>query len=92
MGIETTDIESVSYSDESCIWGLVITAGLSWQDYERDYNHIPNYRPEVLLFNRDGVIDIVHTENSAVYRTQSTDSYDSNFVMNGAPLIAGNIS
>lgn len=83
MGLEYVNPDSVPYSDASCIWGLVITAGLSWQDYERDYDHIPTYKPEVELFNTDGEIDHVHTEKSAVYRTDSTASNDSRFVMIG---------
>ena len=70
-------------TDGRCIWGLVITAGLSWQDYERDYDHIPDYKPEVELFNTEGEIDFIHTEKSAVYRTDSTAADDSRFVMIG---------
>ena len=83
MGLAYVSPDSVSYTDGSCIWGLVITAGLSWQDYERDYDHIPNYKPEVELFNTDGEIDFIHTEKSAVYRTDSTAADDSRFVMIG---------
>ncbi len=75
--------DSVPYNDDGCIWGLVITAGLSWQDYERDYDHVPNYRPEVELFNTEGEINIIHTEKSAVYRTESTAANESSFVMIG---------
>lgn len=83
MGLAYVSPDSVSYTDGSCIWGLVITAGLSWQDYERDYDHIPNYKPEVELFNTEGEIDFIHTEKSAVYRTDSTAADDSRFVMIG---------
>ena len=83
MGLAYVSPDSVSYTDGSCIWGLVITAGLSWQDYERDYDHIPDYKPEVELFNTDGEIDFIHTEKSAVYRTDSTAADDSRFVMIG---------
>lgn len=83
MGLDYVSPDSVNYSEESCIWGLVITAGLSWKDYERDYDHIPDYKPEIELFNTDGVIDHIHTEKSAVYRTSSTAQNNSNFVMVG---------
>lgn len=83
MGLAYVSPDSVSYTDGSCIWGLVITAGLSWQDYERDYDHIPDYKPEVELFNTEGEIDFIHTEKSAVYRTDSTAADDSRFVMIG---------
>ena len=83
MGLAYVSPDSVSYTDGSCIWGLVITAGLSWKDYERDYDHIPNYKPEVEFFNTDGEIDFIHTEKSAVYRTDSTAADDSRFVMIG---------
>lgn len=83
MGLDYVSPDSVNYSEESCIWGLVITAGLSWKDYERDYDHIPDYKPEIELFNTDGVIDHIHTEKSAVYRTDSTAQNNSNFVMVG---------
>ena len=83
MGLDFVEPDSVTYTEEGCIWGLVITAGLSWQDYERDYDHVANYRPEVELFNTDGEINIIHTEKSAVYRTDSTAANDSNFVMIG---------
>lgn len=83
MGLDYVSPDSVNYSEGSCIWGLVITAGLSWKDYERDYDHIPDYKPEIELFNTDGVIDHIHTEKSAVYRTDSTASGQSRFVMVG---------
>lgn len=83
MGLDYVSPDSVNYSEGSCIWGLVITAGLSWKDYERDYDHIPDYKPEIELFNTDGVIDHIHTEKSAVYRTDSTAQNNSNFVMVG---------
>ena len=83
MGLAYVSPDSVSYTDGSCIWGLVITAGLSWQDYERDYDHIPDYKPEVELFNTEGEIDFIHTEKSAVYRTDSTAADGSRFVMIG---------
>ncbi len=83
MGLDFVEPDSVNYTEEGCIWGLVITAGLSWQDYERDYDHVPIYRPEVELFNTEGEINIIHTEKSAVYRTDSTAANDSNFVMLG---------
>lgn len=83
MGLDYVSPDSVNYSEGSCIWGLVITAGLSWKDYERDYDHIPDYKPEIELFNTDGVIDHIHTEKSAVYRTSSTAQNNSNFVMVG---------
>ena len=83
MGLDYVSPDSVNYSEESCIWGLVITAGLSWKDYERDYDHIPDYKPEIELFNTDGVIDHIHTEKSAVYRTDSTASGQRRFVMVG---------
>lgn len=83
MGLAYVSPDSVSYTDGSCIWGLVITAGLSWKDYERDYDHIPDYKPEVELFNTEGEIDFIHTEKSAVYRTDSTAADDSRFVMIG---------
>lgn len=83
MGLDYVSPDSVSYSEGSCIWGLVITAGLSWKDYERDYDHIADYKPEIELFNTDGVIDHIHTEKSAVYRTDSTAQNNSNFVMVG---------
>ena len=83
MGLDYVSPDSVNYSEESCIWGLVITAGLSWKDYERDYDHIPDYKPEIELFNTDGEIDHIHTEKSAVYRTDSTASNQSRFVMVG---------
>lgn len=83
MGLDYVSPDSVNYSEGSCIWGLVITAGLSWKDYERDYDHIPDYKPEIELFNTDGVIDHIHTEKSAVYRTDSTASNQSRFVMVG---------
>ena len=83
MGLDYVSPDSVNYSEESCIWGLVITAGLSWKDYERDYDHIPDYKPEIELFNTDGVIDHIHTEKSAVYRTDSTASSQRRFVMVG---------
>ena len=83
MGLEYVSPDSVNYSEGSCIWGLVITAGLSWKDYERDYDHIPDYKPEIELFNTDGEIDHIHTEKSAVYRTDSTASNQSRFVMVG---------
>ena len=83
MGLDYVSPDSVNYSEGSCIWGLVITAGLSWKDYERDYDHIPDYKPEIELFNTDGEIDHIHTEKSAVYRTDSTASNQSRFVMVG---------
>ena len=83
MGLDYVSPDSVNYSEGSCIWGLVITAGLSWKDYERDYDHIPDYKPEIELFNTDGVIDHIHTEKSAVYRTDSTASSQRRFVMVG---------
>ena len=83
MGLDYVSPDSVNYSEGSCIWGLVITAGLSWKDYERDYDHIPDYKPEIELFNTDGEIDHIHTEKSAVYRTSSTAQNNSNFVMVG---------
>lgn len=83
MGLEYVQPDSVAYSEANCIWGLVITAGLSWKDYERDYDHIPDYKPEIELFNTDGEIDHIHTEKSAVYRTDSTASNQSRFVMVG---------
>ena len=83
MGLDYVSPDSVNYSEGSCIWGLVITAGLSWKDYERDYDHIADYKPEIELFNTDGVIDHIHTEKSAVYRTDSTAQNNSNFVMVG---------
>lgn len=83
MGLDFVEPDSMTYTEEGCIWGLVITAGLSWQDYERDYDHVPIYRPEVELFNTDGEINIIHTEKSAVYRTDSTAANDSRFVMIG---------
>lgn len=83
MGLDYVSPDSVNYSEGSCIWGLVITARLSWKDYERDYDHIPDYKPEIELFNTDGVIDHIHTEKSAVYRTDSTASGQSRFVMVG---------
>lgn len=83
MGFEIPDLGSIEMQEDSCIWGLVITAGLSWQDYERDYDHIPQYKPEVQILETDGVIDIIHTENSAVYRAKSTAQRDCNFVMVG---------
>ena len=83
MGLDYVSPDSVNYSEGSCIWGLVITAGLSWKDYERDYDHIPDYNPEIELFNTDGEIDHIHTEKSAVYRTDSTASNQSRFVMVG---------
>lgn len=83
MGLDYVEPDSVPYTEEGCIWGLVITAGLSWQDYERDYDHVPDYRPEVELFNTDGEINIIHTEKSAVYHTESTAANDSSFVMIG---------
>lgn len=83
MGLAYVEPDSVPYNDDGCIWGLVITAGLSWQDYERDYDHVPNYRPEVELFNTEGEINIIHTEKSAVYRTESTAANESSFVMIG---------
>ena len=83
MGLDYVSPDSVNYSEGSCIWGLVITAGLSWKDYERDYDHIPDYKPEIELFNTDGEIDHIHTEKSAVYITDSTASNQSRFVMVG---------
>lgn len=83
MGLDYVSPDSVSYSEGSCIWGLVITAGLSWKDYERDYDHTADYKPEIELFNTEGVIDHIHTEKSAVYRTDSTAQNNSNFVMVG---------
>ncbi len=83
MGLEYVQPDSVAYSEANCIWGLVITAGLSWKDYERDYDHIPDYKPQIELFNTDGEIDHIHTEKSAVYRTDSTASNQSRFVMVG---------
>lgn len=83
MGLDYVSPDSVNYSEGSCIWGLVITAGLSWKDYERGYDHIPDYKPEIELFNTDGEIDHIHTEKSAVYRTDSTASNQSRFVMVG---------
>ena len=80
MGLDYVSPDSVNYSEGSCIWGLVITAGLSWKDYERDYDHILDYKPEIELFNTDGVIDHIHTEKSAVYRTSSTAQNNSNFL------------
>ena len=83
MGLDYVSPDSVNYTEGSCIWGLVITAGLSWKDYDRDYDHIADYKPEIELFNTDGVIDHIHTEKSAVYRTDSTASDQSRFVMVG---------
>lgn len=83
MGLDYVSPDSVSYTEGSCIWGLVITAGLSWKDYERDYDHTADYKPEIELFNTEGVIDHIHTEKSAVYRTDSTAQNNSNFVMVG---------
>lgn len=83
MGVELSDFDSIDFQESSCIWGLVITAGLSWQDYERDYDHIPQYKPEVQILETDGEIDIIHTERSAVYRVESTADRDCNFVMVG---------
>ena len=83
MGLDYVSPDSVNYTEGSCIWGLVITAGLSWKDYDRDYDHIADYKPEIEFFNTDGVIDHIHTEKSAVYRTDSTASNQSRFVMVG---------
>lgn len=83
MGLDYVSPDSVNYTEGSCIWGLVITAGLSWKDYDRDYDHIADYKPEIELFNTDGVIDHIHTEKSAVYRTDSTASDQSRLVMVG---------
>ncbi len=83
IGLDYVSPDSVNYTEGSCIWGLVITAGLSWKDYDRDYDHIADYKPEIELFNTDGVIDHIHTEKSAVYRTDSTASNQSRFVMVG---------
>ena len=83
MGFELPEFEAIEYEEASCIWGLVITAGLSWQDYERDYDHVPLYKTEVQIIEADGEIDIIHTEKSAVYRAASTADKDCNFVMVG---------
>ena len=83
MELELADLTGMEIQDGACIWGLVITAGLSWQDYDRDYDHIPQYKPEVQILETDGEIDVIHTEKSAVYRSKSTAERVCNFVMVG---------